>query len=71
MDGGSIRVWGLQALVLVPNCLLELQGCVKWFQKASTVYCRLLEAPAVKVKQRPRRGGGRHACPFCLSTGAR
>lgn len=34
-------------------------------------HCRLLQAPAVKVKHRPRRGGGRHACPLCLKTWAR
>lgn len=28
----------------------------------------VLQAPAVKVKHRPRRGGGRHACPHCLIT---
>lgn len=28
----------------------------------------VLQAPAVKVKHRPRRGGGRHACPLCFIT---
>lgn len=56
-----------------PSRVQELQGCVKWFQKASTAIegphlpC-VLQAPAVKVKHRPRRGGGRHACPHCFIT---
>lgn len=77
MDEGSFRVWdGLQALVqLLPVPKLRPRAPRLCQMVPEGFYCIggphlpcVLQAPAVKVKHKPRRGGGRHACPHCLIT---
>lgn len=83
MDRGCLRApeaWtrehqslGLQALVPFPKLAPKTQRLCQMVPEG--FYCNwkphlpwVLQAPAVKVKQRPRRGGGRHACPLYLIT---
>lgn len=77
MDEGSIRVWDCRhwcSWEPVPQPASKSSKVVsngsrrlllRWGGR--TFPC-VLQAPAVKVKHRPRRGGGRHACPHCLIT---